>query len=144
MRSRLALIGCSKEKVEIPTRARHLYQGQLFRKSLHYAARFDATAILSAKHGLLYLDEVIEPYDLSMRSLTRAQKLAWGQRVDGQLRGGKCGTGPIYLPSEWQLIFLCGEEYVAPIEATRTAWAYERPLAGLGGIGGQLRWLNQQ
>ena len=71
MRQRtIVLISCVKKKASQPRPARELYISDLFRKSLKYAQSLspDAIYILSAKYGLLSLDTVIEPYDVTLKS----------------------------------------------------------------------------
>jgi hypothetical protein len=41
--------------------------------------------VLSAKHGLVEPEQVLEPYDLSLADLQAEQRLAWGKRVAARL-----------------------------------------------------------
>jgi hypothetical protein len=41
----------------------------------------DCWFVLSAKHGLLTPDDVIEPYDVALKELPAGEKQAWSQRV---------------------------------------------------------------
>lgn len=64
------VIPCSQHKLDTAAPCRDLYIGPAFRNCLA-AARASAEAgdlilILSAKHGFLRLDDVVEPYDLKM------------------------------------------------------------------------------
>jgi len=85
---RIALIGCSKKKVagavDIP--AGELYQGQLFKAQLLFARHSlmlpDALIfVLSAKHGLVSLDEPLDYYNLSLVGMAAVDRAAWGWRV---------------------------------------------------------------
>lgn len=77
------VIPCGAGKLDHPAPARDLYTGSMFRHTLHSAltcASMDdqpaRVLILSARYGLLELDEVIAPYDLRMDqpgSITPAQ-----------------------------------------------------------------------
>ena len=77
MINQLILIGCSKSKLDHQRPAYCLYTGDLFKKQMQYADDILQPAnqynskvmILSAKHGLLELDKVIKPYDLSLNDL---------------------------------------------------------------------------
>jgi hypothetical protein len=70
------VIACSRRKAPHPAAARDLYTGPVFRQSLAAAlaeaARYEAggtparVLVLSARYGLITLDEVIAPYDLRM------------------------------------------------------------------------------
>ena len=120
--------------------AADLYTGQAF-KLASQLARLRSTrwAILSAKHGLVEPDAVIEPYDLALRDASLDKRRAWGSRVSAALhargyRGERC-------------IILAPRAYVVPILAdslgSNMFEHYETPLRGLG-IGQQLGWLTQE
>lgn len=91
----IGLVGCGKAKRSVACKARELYTGNLFRLSLAYALeRCEVVYIVSAKHGLVELDQVLEPYEQSLRGVTAADRCAWARSVWGavghrhQLRGG--------------------------------------------------------
>lgn len=60
------IIACGKEKSHHPIKARQMYTGSYFKSCLKYAESqsSDNIYILSAKYGLIELDEIIEPYDM--------------------------------------------------------------------------------
>jgi len=130
------LVACSSRKLDRPATARNLYRGTLFRASLDWAASQnpDDIGILSARYGLVGLDQLIEPYDLTLNTLPVDEVRAWSARVFGQLE------------SEFDLkadrfIFLAGEKYrrfLVPKLAH-----VEMPLAGMR-IGEQVSWLQHQ
>lgn len=67
----LVVIPCGAGKLPHPAYARDLYTGPLFRSSLRAGERLverhrGTVAILSARHGLVELDRVVEPYDLTL------------------------------------------------------------------------------
>jgi Family of unknown function (DUF6884) len=63
----VTLVGCGKAKLERPAPARFLYTGNLFRAALEHAtATSDVVFIVSAKHGLVELDDTLEPYDVTL------------------------------------------------------------------------------
>lgn len=63
----LVLVSCCGEKLEGSHRAEDLYQSQLFKASVAWAkANGKEWAILSAKYGLVWPDEVIESYELKL------------------------------------------------------------------------------
>lgn len=84
---RIILISCANKKEPQRARAEELYDSPLFKKCLQYARRQkpDKVFILSAKHGLLELDEEIEPYDITLNNLTSGQVTAWADGVLQQL-----------------------------------------------------------
>ena len=75
---RVCLIGCGKKKSEREQSARELYVSDRFKAALSLAERYcDRTFVLSAKHGLLKLDEPVPPYDLSIDSLDENAVSEW-------------------------------------------------------------------
>lgn len=104
---KIALISCSQKKLSRPAPARELYCSPLFRLSLAYAEQHCERAyVLSAKHGLVDLDQVIEPYDDVLTSRSKAERRLWGARVALSLRA-RHSTG--------QLVMLAGEPYVLAV-----------------------------
>jgi hypothetical protein len=82
----LVLIGCVKSKWHHPTQAKDLYTSALFRKERAYAESSGKPwFILSAKHGLVSPDEVIEPYDVYLKTMPDAYRTWWGRTVVSQL-----------------------------------------------------------
>lgn len=68
---RLVVIPCAARKLDRPHHARKLYDSDHFRLAVRAAeARANESGaeamVLSAKHGLLTLDDYIDPYDLTM------------------------------------------------------------------------------
>ena len=66
MTDTFVVIACSKGKLDHPAKAVELYTGSLFRSALPAARSLvddEHIRICSAKHGLVRLDEVLEPYD---------------------------------------------------------------------------------
>jgi hypothetical protein len=95
---KLALISCSGRKGKTPAPARFLYTGALFKKSLAFAEReYDHSVILSAKHGLLELDDVVEPYDQTLQRMPRPKREEWAQRVSEQIKSRYDGWSYVYL-----------------------------------------------
>jgi hypothetical protein len=85
-RSDLVLIGCVKSKLGYPAPAKDLYTSALFRKERAYAESSGKPwFILSAKHGLVSPDEVIEPYDVYLKTMPDAYRAWWGRAVVSQL-----------------------------------------------------------
>ena len=80
---RIALISCSKEKKGYPCPARELYSASnLFSLSYQYAKKnADKIYILSAKYGLVAEDQVIPPYNQTLKEMNRQQRLTWASDV---------------------------------------------------------------
>jgi len=65
------LISCVSKKLDRKAKARELYVSPLFRLNLKYALslRPDKIFILSAKYGLIGLNDEIEPYDITLNKM---------------------------------------------------------------------------
>src|SRR2546430_14040582 len=80
----VGLVACSRTKTNRPVPARELYVSPLFRAASAYAERTYGSGrwlILSARYGLVAPDQILSPYDLSLRQLTARQREAWGDRI---------------------------------------------------------------
>jgi hypothetical protein len=67
--NRYVIIPCGGAKLDTAAPARDIYTGSMFRDALGTALELvdaEHVLILSALHGLVTLDTVIEPYDLKM------------------------------------------------------------------------------
>lgn len=84
----IVLISCVKRKLDVPARAADLYTSTLFRLNLAYAHQLQPHAIyiLSARYGLLELDQVIEPYEKTLNTMGEYEKRVWAQQVLASLR----------------------------------------------------------
>lgn len=103
----IIFISCVKNKNDHPCDARDMYVSDLFKKSLVYATKMtDPTNvyILSAKYGLLELNEHIEPYELTLNTMNKKQRKEWASKVLTQ-----CKDKSISFDEE--TIFLCGKKY---------------------------------
>ena len=84
----IVLISCVSKKGTKKVEAEKLYESALFVKSLAYAKslKHDSIYILSAKHHLLALDAEIEPYNLTLNTMNKQEKMDWGKEVIKQLK----------------------------------------------------------
>ena len=107
-----------------------MYVSDLFKKSLAYAKKLNPEKIfiLSAKYGVLELDEVIEPYELTLNTMKEAEKKEWTLKCLQQLKSKQVNF-------DEKTIFLCGNNYRKYLMKEFTD--YDIPLAHLG-IGQQL------
>lgn len=79
---RLLLLGCVKTKRTSPAPAKDLYSSALWQKRRTYAeASGQPWRILSAEHGLIHPDTVIEPYDRHLGSQTSGYRRSWSRKV---------------------------------------------------------------
>jgi hypothetical protein len=132
-RRRIGLISCTKAKLNRPAPARELYSASdLFRKEAAYCdAHLDGWFVLSAKYGLVEPNHVIEPYDVTLKTMTRSQRKDWGVRVAQQLRQ----LGDIALEVH------AGADYVQPL--LEAGVVLDNPLHGLK-IGKRKRWYKER
>ena len=87
MMVRVALVSCAKKKQPTVAAAKDLYTSWRFRAMRRYAERnADVWYVLSAKHGLVHPDTVIEPYDVALASKSSWERREWARLVIGQLR----------------------------------------------------------
>lgn len=143
----IGLISCCGPKLDRAAPARELYTSPLFTKSLAFLQRnyrCRLIYVISAKHGLVGLDEVIEPYDATVAAMNRTQRVLWAGDVARRLfmlHATEIEIGEA-------LCFLAGESYVAPIVAEyRTHYRRDvlvlEPLRGMP-IGERLQFLNSE
>lgn len=131
------LVGCVSQKIDVPAPAKDLYASDLWAKRRSYAeASGRPWFVLSAKHGVLHPDQVIEPYDVSLASASRSTLREWSDRVAPRLVELAQALGVRVLEVH------AGDSYTPPALVQRLAdagIAVERPLAGLR-IGEQKAW----
>jgi hypothetical protein len=130
------LVACVGKKHDVAAPAGDLYQSDWFRKARRYAEQRVSWFILSAQHGLLAPETVIEPYNLTLNTMPSDERRAWAGRVFAQIQTS--------IPPG-KLVVLAGRhyrEYLLPLLQT-AGYTVEVPMAGLG-IGQQLQWLDQQ
>ena len=132
----VVLISCGKTKKDVMSDAEHMYQGDLFRKSLLYAKSLspDSVFILSAKYGLLEFSDQIEPYEKSLKYMSLPDRRDWAVGVKNRLDA-------LTSLQEDRFIFLTGQVYGQYL--TQYMKRYEFPLMGLQ-FGRQLAWLKAQ
>lgn len=79
---RIGLVGCVKAKAPVRSAAQDLYISTLFRGRRAYVERSCSQWwVLSALHGLVDPDQELEPYDVTLKDATAAQRRAWSQAV---------------------------------------------------------------
>ena len=134
----IGLISCASKKRATSARSMDLYDSALFAKARAFVEQYcDYWFILSAKHGLLVPDHIINPYEETLKTKSALERQEWSQHVWQAL----CS----YLSSGDKVTILAGEryrEYLVPRLATHGCLVCV-PLQGMG-IGRQLQWLTQQ
>jgi N12 class adenine-specific DNA methylase/2'-5' RNA ligase len=123
----ITLIACGATKLDHAAPAKLLYSGDLFQKSKAYAEQHtDGFFILSAQHGLVKPDQVLEPYDKTLQNMNVRERAGWGAQVFKDAVWN--------IPSGSRITLLAGNDYAAHIESRLKAAGFtvDRPLQGLG------------
>jgi len=133
--AKIVLISCVSKKLNKKSKAKELYQSTLFHYNLNYAKSLnpDKIFILSAKYGLLDLEQEIEPYDKTLNNMSSKETKEWADKVLVQLKKSAD------LNKE-EFIFLAGNNYRKFL--TPYIRNYKIPMKGLG-IGKQLKFLKE-
>jgi hypothetical protein len=132
----IVIISCVKSKRDRRSKASDLYISPLFTKMLKYAKAQVPSQIfiLSAEHGLLELDDEIEPYEKTLNTMKKAERQQWAAKVLSQLRT------KTDLQSD-EFIFLAGKKYWELL--TPHIRLSRLPLGNLR-MGPRLAWLTEQ
>jgi len=80
----IVLLMCGKNKLSQKAKAEVLYTSPRFQKSIEYAKTltdYSNIYVLSAKHGLLGLQQEIGPYDKSIYKMSSEEKKSWTDMV---------------------------------------------------------------
>jgi len=132
---KIVLISCVSQKRTYRSKAKDLYISALFKKNLAYARRLnpDAIYILSAKYGLLDLETEIDPYNLTLNTMSASEIRSWADKILQQL-------SQVANLTDDHFIFLAGMKYRKNL--LPHLMSYEIPLEGLT-IGRQLHVLSR-
>ena len=132
---KIVLISCASKKLEDKAKAKEIYISPLFKLNMKYALSLkpDKIFILSAKYGLLDLEQEIEPYNLALNNLKEEEIRLWAEKVL------ECLKKQADLNND-EFIFLAGDKYRRYI--IPKIKNYKIPLKGLG-IGRQLKFLKE-
>jgi len=135
------LVSCVSKKKRGKHPAKDIYNSPWFRKARSYVEqrlqRTDRWFVLSAKHGLLCPDVVIEPYETTLNKMKKKERQDWAKKVLGSLKSAVREADIV--------IILAGIRYREFLKEDLTDWCrrVEVPMEGLK-IGEQLRWLEQE
>lgn len=133
--TKIVLISCVSKKLDHRSKAEDIYVSPLFKKNLKYAKSLnpDEIFILSAKYGLLSLEEEIDPYEKTLNNMHIPEIREWADLVLDQLNKVSDLNGD-------EFVFLAGDKYrkflIPHIKN------YEVPMLSLT-IGKQLQWLTE-
>ena len=130
----VALISCTSKKRTYRCKAKELYDASnLFTASYSYAKRKNCEVyILSAKYGLLYENDIVEPYNETLPDKTPKEVNEWRNIVLKSLEER-------FDFNETNFIILAGKNYYEPL--IPYIEHYELPLKGMR-IGERISYLN--
>ena len=133
----IVLLSCVSKKKAFRCKARDLYESTLFTLALKYAEKInpDRIFILSALYGVLELEDIIEPYDVTLNNMSEKEKVKWSDKVISQLtdKGINLNCN--------RFIILAGNNYRKHLVGFMKR--VEIPLKGLR-IGQQLSYLKKE
>lgn len=106
MKKRIVFISCVSQKLPHRAKAKDLYISTLFKLNLRYAEKLnpDSVYILSAKYGLLNLEQEIDPYEQTLNNMGANEVKRWANQVIEQIK-------KICVIKETEFVFLTGEKY---------------------------------
>ncbi len=132
---KVVLISCVSQKLSHKAKAMDLYTSTLFKYNIKYAMSLnpDEIFILSAKYGLLGLEDEIDTYNETLYSKSVKEIKAWSEKVLSSLKR------KTDLEKD-EFIFLTGEKYRKFLIPEINN--YKIPMVGLG-IGRQLKFLKE-
>lgn len=135
----IVFLSCVAEKNDHRCAAKDLYISPLFQKSYAYAQQLnpDHIYILSAKYYLLELDDVISPYNLTLKDMDAESKRIWADKVVEKMKEKSIDFNE-------DVVFLTGTVYYQYLLDYFPNHSLPFAEAELGGIGYILQWLDQQ
>lgn len=140
--NQLVIIGCGAKKKSEACQAHEMYVGPLFVKALRYArsvANDDDIRIMSAKYGLLKLNQVIQPYEYRLTKADIRGLTGLEITVRAQLGEMECDGRPVLMLAGGDYALFFGHVWWNQFQQNPEM---ERPLLGLG-IGQQMKWLKE-
>lgn len=131
-------LSCTKSKADHRCKAEEMYsESALFKLCLKYAKTLTENKnifILSAKHHVLRLSDVITPYQKTLLDMSAEQCQEWAEECKKQMKEKGISFGK-------KAVFLTGEKYYKYLEGTFSQ--EELPLEGKP-IGKSLEWLTNK
>lgn len=137
------LISCTAKKQKKRCKVVEMYEPSiLFKSSLDYALnqvddKESQIYILSAKYGLLSLNEEIETYDVTLKKMKKNEREKWAKKVLEQMEN-------IFDMQNVYFIFLAGEAYIKPLTQYLKDGMYRNPIPKKYRIyGKRVKWLKE-
>jgi len=135
---KIAIVGCGKKKKERRHKAKNLYNSLYSKLRIRYAEQeCDQYRILSAKHGLIKGNKMIEPYDKHIDEVDNLdQELSLGDSI--------LDWKDFWHRENTEVFLLAGQKYVDVIEKRLPDFAdVKKPFEQTSGIGEQIQWLKE-
>lgn len=138
MQKKIGLLATARKKHSYSAAVTEFYASPLFKKSVRYAMQsYHRIYFYNAKDGLLLPWQIMEPYDVSIKTFSISEKREWAHSVLKKLNARE-------LP-EQVIIYLHGglvyRKFLEP-ELNLFGYSFKTPLKGLG-IGKQLAWYDK-
>lgn len=128
----VGFISCVSLKRKEPCMAKDMYVSPLFKMSRRIVERRTSRwFILSAKHGVLDPNQLIEPYDVTLTRMPKKAREDWATKVRKQIK---------QVAGDDDIVVLAGDYYIAPFKGITNKVL--NPLDKLE-IGERLQWLKQ-
>jgi hypothetical protein len=136
----IIFLSCTAAKTEYKCRAEELYSpSPMFQKSLEYSKRLksDRIYVLSALHYVVPLDKELEPYNKTVKDMSKNEKDSWGLNVKKILEQEGINL------KEDRFIFFAGQEYQKPLTKFIPPKNLKDTLIGKR-FGERLKWFNEK
>ena len=136
----IVFIGCGKKKASITCEAKNMYKGNYFLTCLKYARTLtneDNIYILSAKYGVLKLNDIINPYNLTLNNATKEQYKEWIIKVLKQFK-------QLNICRSTKVTFLCGKNYYKELLSYFKPIYVYTPLEMYKGMGYQISFMKKE
>lgn len=132
----IVCISCVKSKRQSSCAAKDMYVSTLFRGMFQYAQSLRPAKIfiLSAEYGLLKPDDIITPYEKTLKKMKASERIEWARKVLAKLQQ------ETDLQAD-HFVFLAGVPYRENL--TPHIAHYKVPMEGLS-FGRQLQWLTEK
>lgn len=76
-----------------------------FKYVLQYAkSKFEKVIIMSAKYNFLEIDEELEPYNISLKDMSKEDKLRWSRKTEKKIMDK-------YPPDKYEYYFITGVDF---------------------------------
>ena len=110
---RIGLVGCVKEKAAVAQAAKDLYVSVLFAGRRSYVEQSSGDWwVLSAKHGLVHPNEVLAPYDVTLKDVGRPARRSWSKKlllvIDERIQPRQGDVFEIHAGAEYREFGLAG------------------------------------